>query len=674
MYALRLRLGALSIVIGLAASLSAGSAWAEPAQPERREARFQGWTPLSDYVVAGLGEGGTFRLTVPTRAGNVELALHPSAVHADDYHGEEAHPVGARRGRGLPRVRTFAGSVEEDGASFTPLPVRGGDFARLALEENARLSGLLRVDGVYYDLAADAARGDLLLHVREVTPEELEGAGVSCGASVDEALVAAAEVGEAEGDVPPASEAAGALREIELGTEADAPFVAQSGGVDAANAKILSIVNSINGIYEFDLGLTNRVVFQRAWNGSDPYSVTENDTYSDTVLNEFRSNFLANVGTPTDDAHLFSGRDFEGSTVGRAFVATTCKPYRFGLSQFYNGSVELMRLIVAHEIGHNLGGGHTSTGLMAPSINASVTWFSAESQNQIAGYVDGVSCLAEVETGGVPVLAPVGPQEVTESDLLELQLEANDPDGDALTFSATPLPTGASLSANGLFRWTPPRTSAGCGGFVDRTVTFTVRDPDGNRATEAVVISVLDAPSDAPPVLDDPADRSATPGQALTIPLSASDADGDSVSFSAASLPSGASLSASGLFRWTPSTGQLGRHELTFTATDCTGRSGSEDLAIDVVIDAPVLGAISAASGWKGDFVTISGENLAGRKVKVFFGPKKTKARNVTATSLDVKIPKKKKSVIGNEVAVTVVRDGIVSANALSFTYVAPTP
>jgi hypothetical protein len=670
MHATRFPLGALalSLTIGLVASL-AGSAWAEPAQRERREARFQGWTPLSDYVVAGLGEGGTFRLTVPTRAGNVELALHPNAVHAHDYHGEEAHPVGARRGRGLPRVRTFAGSVEEAGASFTPLPVRGGDFARLALEENARLSGLLRVDGVYYDLAADAALGDLLLHVREVTPEELAGAFLACGASVDEALVAAAELGEATSEAVPASEAAGALREIELGTEADAPFVAQSGGVDAANAKILSIVNSINGIYEFDLGLTNRVVFQRAWNGSDPYSSSN----SDTLLNDFRNDFRANVSAETDDAHLFSGRDFEGSTVGRAFVASTCSAYRFGVSQFYLQDDSLMRLIVAHEIGHNLGGGHTSTGLMAPSINPNVTWFSAESQNQIATYLNRVSCLADVETGGAPVLAPVGPQEVTESDTLALQLEASDPDGDALTFSATPLPSGASLSASGLFRWTPPRTSAGCGGFADRTVTFTVRDPDGNRATEAVVISVLDAPSGAPPVLD-PADRSATPGQALTIPLTASDADGDSVSFSAASLPSGASLSASGLFRWTPSTGQLGRHELSFTATDCTGRSGSAGLVINVVIDPPVLGAISAASGWKGDFVTISGANLAGRRVKVFFGPRKVKARNVTATSLDVRIPKKKKKSVGNEVAVTVMRDGIVSANALSFTYVDPTP
>jgi len=665
---LRLRLGALSLSLAVV-TLLAGNAWAEPAH----EPRFEGWTPLSDYVVAGLGEGGTFRLTVPTREGHVEVALHPRAVHADAYHGEEADRIGARRGRGLPRVRTFSGAVEA-GEGFTPVPGPGGDFARLALEENARLSGLLRVDGVYYDLAADAAQGDLLLHVREVTPEELAGAFLVCGATVDEALAAAAEAGEPGSEAAPLSAAAGVLREIELGTEADAPFVAQSGGVDAANAKILSIVNSINGIYEFDLGLTNRVVFQRAWNGSDPYTGTASSSDSDTVLSEFRSNFLANVATSTDDAHLFSGRNFEGSTVGRAFVASTCSPYRFGLSQYYQQSDSLMRLIVAHEIGHNLGGGHTSTGLMAPSINPDVTWFSAESQNQIASYVDDVSCLAEVASGGEPVLAPIGPQEVNESEALAFQLEASDPDGDPLTYSASPLLTGASLSASGFFSWTPPRTSAGCSGFVDRTVTFTVRDPDGNRATEAVVISVMDAPSGAAPVPVDPADRSATPGQALSIPLTASDADGDSVTFSAASLPSGASLSASGLFRWTPSTGQLGRHELTFTATDCTGRSGSERVVIDVVVDAPVLSAISAASGWKGDYVTISGENLAGRKVKVWFGPKKAKARNVTATSLDVKIPKKKKSVVGNEVSVTVVRDGIASANALSFTYVEPTP
>ena len=55
-------------------------------------------------------------------------------------------------------------------------------------------------------------------------------------------------------------------------------------------------------------------------------------------------------------------------------------------------------------------------------------------------------------------------------------------------------------------------------------------------------------------------------------------------------------------------------------------------------------------------------------------GPKKAKARAVTATSLAVKVPKKPKQGIGDEVAVTIVRDGVPSANALPFTWLAPSP
>jgi hypothetical protein len=675
------RFAPVALSIALAASLLAGGAAAgsarlrpraaEPARFQPRAAepsRFQGWAPLSDYVAAGLGEGGTFRLTLPTRAGNVEVALHPSTVHATGYHGEEvAH--GARRGRALPRVRTFAGSVAREGEEAA-VPRRGGDFARLALEPGGRVSGLLRVDGVLYDLAAEAAAGDLLLHVRELTPEELGEALAACGAQVDEALAMAAEAGSDESGGGPVSEAAAALREIELGTEADAPFVAQTGGVAAANAKILSIVNSINGIYEFDLGLTNRVVFQRAWNGSDPYSSGN----SDVLLNEFRSRFLADVATVTDDAQLFSGRDFEGSTVGYAFVSSACGSYRFGVNQYYQQSDSLTRLIVAHEMGHNLGGSHTPDGIMAASINPNVTWFSSASKSEIASYVGRVACLAEVDAGGPPVLEPIGPQSVSESQTLALQLEASDPDGDPLVWSALPLPAGASLSPNGAFSWRPGLGTVGCGGFVDRSVTFSATDLDGNRASETVVISVLDAPSGAAPVLADPADRSVTAGQALSIPLSASDPDGDGVSFSAAGLPNGASLSAAGQFGWTPQPSQVGSHSITFTATDCTGRSASQSVSIDVATNAPVLAALSAASGSKGDLLTLTGQNLAGKKVKVWFGPRKAKARDVTATSLVVKVPKRSKKVIGDQVTVTVVRDGIPSVNALTFTWLAPTP
>ena len=52
------------------------------------------------------------------------------------------------------------------------------------------------------------------------------------------------------------------------------------------------------------------------------------------LLSQFRSNFLANVATPTDDAVLFSGRDFENNIVGRAYVDAACSGYRFGVNQF----------------------------------------------------------------------------------------------------------------------------------------------------------------------------------------------------------------------------------------------------------------------------------------------------------------------------------------------------
>jgi hypothetical protein len=650
-------LSTAALSIAFATSLLAGSA---PAAPARFE--FEGWAPLSDYVAAGLAEGGTFRLTLPTRAGEVEVAFHPSTVHAPGYHGEEAS-LGERRGRGRPQVRTFAGAVTRAGGAG-PAPERGGDFARLALEPGGRVSGLLRVDGVLYDLAADAAAGDLVLHVRELTPEELGGALAACGATLEAELAGAPEAGAGE----PSSEAATPLREIELGTEADAPFVAQTGGVAAANARILSIVNSINGIYEVDLGLTNRVVFQRAWNGSDPYGGGD----SGVLLNEFRSRFLTDVATPTDDAQLFSGRDFESTTVGRAFVASSCGSYRFGVNQYYLQNDAITRLIVAHELGHNLGGSHTADGIMAASIDPSVTWFGGTSRNEIAGYVSRVACLAEFAAGGPPVLEPIGPRSVVEDQTLAFQLAASDPAGDPLGWSALPLPPGASLSASGAFSWRPSLATVGCGGFVDVGVTFSATDPDGNRASETVVISVLDAPSGAVPVLADPADRSVTAGQALAIPLSASDADGDRVSYAAASLPDGASLSAAGLFGWTPQPGQLGTHPITFTATDCTGRSASQTASIEVATSAPVLGALSAASGSKGDLLTLTGQNLAGKKVKVWFGPRKAKARDVTATSLVVKVPKKSRKVPGDQVAVSVVRDGIPSVNALPFTWVAP--
>jgi rhamnogalacturonyl hydrolase YesR len=59
-----------------------------------------------------------------------------------------------------------------------------------------------------------------------------------------------------------------------------------------------------------------------------------------------------------------------------------------------------------------------------------------------------------------PSLNPIGNKEVTEGDLVEFYLSAQDPDNDTITFIAGPLPKGATLADNH-FYWQPGVDQAG---------------------------------------------------------------------------------------------------------------------------------------------------------------------------------------------------------------------
>jgi subtilisin family serine protease len=84
-----------------------------------------------------------------------------------------------------------------------------------------------------------------------------------------------------------------------------------------------------------------------------------------------------------------------------------------------------------------------------------------------------------------PYLSPVGPQRVREGLPLRVALDAYDPEGDALTFAATPLPDGAVFDGDaGVFTWTPGYEQSGT-----YEVTFSVSD--GARSdSEVVTITV----------------------------------------------------------------------------------------------------------------------------------------------------------------------------------------
>jgi hypothetical protein len=111
------------------------------------------------------------------------------------------------------------------------------------------------------------------------------------------------------------------------------------------------------------------------------------------------------------------------------------------------------------------------------------------------------------------------------------------------------------------------------------------------------------------PELDAIGNRTATEGVPLSFTVSGSDPDGDSLSYSASNLPSGAEFEASNrTFSWTPSYDQSGTYsQVRFEVTD--GRlSTSEEIAVIVanVNRPPALKPISSRTAPRGSRLTFS--------------------------------------------------------------------
>lgn len=158
-----------------------------------------------------------------------------------------------------------------------------------------------------------------------------------------------------------------------------------------------------------------------------------------------------------------------------------------------------------------------------------------------------------------PALAQIGNRQVQAGVELTIDVNATDPDQDPLVYSMSDLP-GASISAEtGVFHWTPTAEQIGV-----HQVTFAVSD---GQTEVSQVVAITVQRSNAPPVLNPVGDRTVSANQLLTFSLSATDPDGDTISFAANALPSGANLVGQ-TFTWTPADTQTGTYNVSFVASD----------------------------------------------------------------------------------------------------------
>ncbi len=189
---------------------------------------------------------------------------------------------------------------------------------------------------------------------------------------------------------------------------------------------------------------------------------------------------------------------------------------------------------------------------------------------------------------------------------------ASDADGQRLTFSITNRPVWASFSTStGQLSGTPTSAQAG----TTSNIVIRVSDGTASATLPAFSITVTAAPNRAPVISGTPVTTAAI-GAEWTFRATASDADGDTLTWSVTNRPDGASFSTStGELRITP-TAAGSWSNIVLTVTDVNGASASLP-AFTLTVPAPTITG-SAELSWRAPTQYTDGSTLPSEQISAY--------------------------------------------------------
>ncbi len=329
-----------------------------------------------------------------------------------------------------------------------------------------------------------------------------------------------------------------------------------------------------------------------AASGTVTYTPTGNYNGSDSF--DFRVNDgTVNSATATVSITIASVNDTPSFTVSSSTITVTEDSGAFSLANWAtslfagaaNETVQLLDFIVGLDMSSlfsvlpSVSPLGTLTFTPAANANGSAT-VTAKIHDNGGGADTSASSTFTISitpTNDAPTLNSIGNKSVNENVLLSFTVTATDLDADTLTYSASNLPAGSTFTpGTRIFSWIPSYSDAGTYSNVHFEVT------DGTATTsEDITITVNNV--NRAPVLTAIGNQTVDEDSTLSITLTATDPDGDAITYSATgnpTMPSG-SIFIADTFSWTPDFSQAGNYSVTFGVSDGT-LDDSEAVSIDV--------------------------------------------------------------------------------------------
>ncbi|MBT1073043.1 MBG domain-containing protein, partial [Pelotalea chapellei] len=183
-----------------------------------------------------------------------------------------------------------------------------------------------------------------------------------------------------------------------------------------------------------------------------------------------------------------------------------------------------------------------------------------------------------------PSITSKPPITATDNQPYTYTLTATDPDGDTVSYALINAPLGMALTGN-VITWMPTKAQVG-----SQAVQAMVSDGQGHYVYQDFTITVthVNSPPDISLATAPPA--TATVGVFYSYPVTATDPDGDALSFSLIAnpdpVPTGMTIGTTGVIGWTPTAAQNNKtHQVTAQVSD--GFGGIATFSYSIVVGIP---------------------------------------------------------------------------------------